>query len=151
LYTNAKIKAEYKPEFDVINDFMNDSTKVIVTSKKLTDAQIQYLRDTLVVARTTTFAYDALALVTNKENLDSLMKYNTVRDIFLGKIKNWNEINPKSSLVKYGLSLTTPSRAIYGISRTSLILKIRWDPTSLRFTVIRRSLTLFQGIRMPWV
>jgi phosphate transport system substrate-binding protein len=98
LYINAKIKAEYKPEFDVINDFMNDSTKVIVTSKKLTDAQIQYLRDTLVVARTTTFAYDALALVTNKENLDSLMKYNTVKDIFLGKITRWNEINPKSKL-----------------------------------------------------
>lgn len=98
LYTNAKIKAEYKPEFDVINDFMNDSTKVIVTSKKLTDAQIQYLRDTLVVARTTTFAYDALALVTNRENLDSLMKYNTVKDIFLGKITRWNEINPKSKL-----------------------------------------------------
>jgi phosphate transport system substrate-binding protein len=98
LYLNAKIKAEYKPEYDVINDFMNDSAKVIVTSKKLTDAQIQFLRDTLVVARTTTFAYDALALVTNKENTDSLMKYNTVRDIFLGKVKRWNEINPKSKL-----------------------------------------------------
>lgn len=98
LYTNAKIKAEYKPEFDVINDFMNDSVKVIVTSKKLSDAQIQYLRDTLVIARTTTFAYDALALVTNRENKDSLMKYNSVKDIFLGKIKKWKEINPKSKL-----------------------------------------------------
>ncbi len=98
LYNNAKIKAEYKPEFDVINDFMNDSVKVIVTSKKLTDAQIQYLRDTLVVARTTTFAYDALALVTNRDNKDSLMKFNSVKDIFLGKITNWNEINPKSKL-----------------------------------------------------
>ena len=74
LYTNAKIKAEYKPEFDVINDFMNDSVKVIVTSKKLTDNQIQFLRDTLVVARTTTYAYDALALITNKLNTDTLLK-----------------------------------------------------------------------------
>jgi phosphate transport system substrate-binding protein len=98
LYKSATITAEYKPEFDVINDFMNDSVRVIVTSKKLTDAQIQYLRDTLVIARTTTFAYDALALVTNRENTDSLMKYNSVKDIFLGKIKKWNEINPKSKL-----------------------------------------------------
>jgi phosphate transport system substrate-binding protein len=51
-----------------------------------------------VIARTTTFAYDALALVTNRENTDSLIKYNSVRDIFLGKIKKWNEINPKSKL-----------------------------------------------------
>jgi phosphate transport system substrate-binding protein len=98
LYENAKIKPQYKPEYDVINDFMNDSVKVIVTSKKLSDYQIQYLRDTQVIARTTTFAYDALAIVTNRENNDTLLKYNTVRDIFLGKIKNWNEVNPKSRL-----------------------------------------------------
>jgi len=96
LYKNAKITALYKPEYDVINDFMNDSVKVIVTSKKLTDYQIQSLRDTLVVARTTTYAYDALALITNPENHDTLIKYNTVKDIFQGKIKNWNEINEKS-------------------------------------------------------
>jgi phosphate transport system substrate-binding protein len=98
LYRNAKIKALYKPEYDVINYFMDDSVKVIVTSKKLTDYQIQYLRDTLVIARTTTFAHDALALVTNRENDDTLMKYNTVRDIFLGKAKKWKDINPKSRL-----------------------------------------------------
>jgi phosphate transport system substrate-binding protein len=98
LYKNAKIAPQYKPEHDVINDFMNDSVKVIVTSKKLSDYQIQYLRDTLVIARTTTYAYDALALVTNKQNKDTLLKYNTIRDIFRGNISRWNEINPKSKL-----------------------------------------------------
>lgn len=98
LYPAAHITAEYKPEFDVINDFMNDSVKVIVTSKKLTDYQIQYLRDTQIIARTTTYAYDALALVTNKENKDTLMKFNTVKDIFTGKVKNWKDIDPKSKL-----------------------------------------------------
>jgi phosphate transport system substrate-binding protein len=98
LYTNAKVKPEYKPEYDVINDFMIDSVKVIVTSRKLTDYQIQYLRDTQIIARTTTYAYDALALVTNKKNKDTLIKYNTIRDIFLGKISSWKEVNPKSKL-----------------------------------------------------
>ncbi|TAL82031.1 MAG: phosphate ABC transporter substrate-binding protein, PhoT family [Bacteroidetes bacterium] len=98
LYTNAKIKPQYKPEYDVINDFMNDSVPVIVTSKKLTDYQIQYLRDTQIIARTSTYAYDALAIVTSKENKDTLIKYNTIKDIFLGKVRNWKEINPKSKL-----------------------------------------------------
>lgn len=98
LYTNAKIKPQYKPEFDVINDFMNDSVKVIVTSKKLSDYQIQYLRDTQIVVRTTTYANDALALVTNRQNKDTLLKYNTVKDIFTGKTSKWKEINPKSKL-----------------------------------------------------
>src|SRR5665648_106504 len=98
LYTNAKIKSEYKPEYDVINDFMNDSVKVIVTSKRLSDYQIQFLRDTQIVARTTTYAYDALALVINKENHDTLIKYNTINNVFLGKIRRWKEVNPKSKL-----------------------------------------------------
>lgn len=98
LYTGANIKPVFKPEYDVINDFMNDSVKVIVTSKKLSDYQIQSLRDTQIIARTTTYAYDALALITNKENKDSLLKFSSVRDIFLGKIKNWKEIDEKSNL-----------------------------------------------------
>ena len=98
LYTSAQITPQYKPEYDVIDDFMNDSVKVIVTSKKLSDYQIQYLRDTLVIARTTTYAYDALALVSNKLNQDTLVKYNTIKDIFLGKINKWKDINPKSKL-----------------------------------------------------
>lgn len=98
LYRNASITPEYKPEFDVVNDFMNDSVRVMVTSRKLTEDQIQYLRDMLIVARTVTFAYDALALITNKANNDTLIKYSTIKDIFTGKIKKWNEINPKSGL-----------------------------------------------------
>jgi ABC-type phosphate transport system substrate-binding protein len=98
LYTSANITPVYKPEYDVINDFMHDSVKVIVTSKKLTDSQIQYLRDTQIIARTTTFAYDALALITNRSNNDTLIKYNTVKDVLLGKVKTWKEIDEKSKL-----------------------------------------------------
>jgi phosphate transport system substrate-binding protein len=98
LYTRAQIRPEYKPEYDIVNDFMNDSVKVMVTSRKLSDSQIQYLRDTLIVARTITFAYDALALITNRDNKDTLINFNVVRDIFTGKTKSWNEVNPKSRL-----------------------------------------------------
>ena len=98
IYQNAYITPMFKPEFDVLADFMNDSVKVMVTSRKLSENQIQYLRDTLVIARTTTFAYDALALITNKKNADTLIKYNSVRDIFTGKTDQWKAINPKSKL-----------------------------------------------------
>ena len=98
IYHYAKITPIYKPEVDVINDFMNDSVKVIATSMKLTDDQIKYLRDTLVIARTTIFGYDALAFVTNKKNRDTLIKYETIKDIFLGKITKWKAIYPDSKL-----------------------------------------------------
>jgi phosphate transport system substrate-binding protein len=98
LYRNAKIKPLYKSEVDMVNDFMKDSARVMVTSRKLTDDQIKYLRDTLVVARTSTFAYDAIALVINKENNDTLLKYDNVKSIFTGKTTKWKEINKNSRL-----------------------------------------------------
>ncbi len=100
LYNYAKITPTYKPEVDVINDFLNDSVQVIVTNRKLTDAQIQYLRDTQAVARTTAFAYDAVAILINKSNKDTAIDYNSIRDVFQGKITKWSEINPKSNLGK---------------------------------------------------
>ncbi|HBC80242.1 MAG TPA: hypothetical protein DCZ51_16535, partial [Bacteroidales bacterium] len=98
LYQRAQINPEYKPEFDVVNDFMNDSVVVMVTSRKLSDSQLQYLREDLIIGRTITFAYDALALITNRQNIDTLVSYNNVRDIFKGKIINWKEINANSNL-----------------------------------------------------
>ena len=125
LYTRAQIKPDYKPEYDVVDDFMNDSVKVIVTSRKLSDSQIQYLRDTLVVARIITFAYDALALITNKENKDTLINYNTVRDIFTGKTKSWKEVNPRSGLDRISIIFDNNKsgniryfKELFGISET---------------------------------
>jgi phosphate transport system substrate-binding protein len=98
LYNWAKIKPLYKPEVDITNEFMSDSCKVMVTSRKLSDDQIKYLRDTLIVARTTKFAYDALALVTNKENHDTLLKYSDVKSILTGKILSWKDLDNNSRL-----------------------------------------------------
>ena len=98
LYDGADITPLYKAEYDVINDFMKDSVKNIVTSRKLTEDQIQYLRDTLIIARTVTFAYDAIALVTNRNNPDTLINYDSVRDIFMGESVTWKDLNPKSKL-----------------------------------------------------
>lgn len=100
IYGYAKITPAYKPEYDVINDFMNDSVRLIITNKPLTEYQIQTLRDTQIIARTTAFAFDALAFIVNKENMDTLFSYNNVRDIFLGSIKTWKDINPNSKSEK---------------------------------------------------
>ncbi|MGQ9620482.1 MAG: PstS family phosphate ABC transporter substrate-binding protein [Bacteroidales bacterium] len=108
LYKNAKITPLYKPEVDVVNDFMKDSAKVMVTIRKLTDDQIKYLRDTLIVARTTTFAYDAVALLLNKSNPDSLLTYENVKNILTGKISRWKEINKKSTLGQIRVIFDSP-------------------------------------------
>jgi len=98
IYKYASITPVYESEKDLIADFLNDSVKVIVSAWTPTEEQKQLLLASLTVVRTTTVAYDALALVLNRENNDSLLTYENVQDIFTGKITDWKQINPSSNL-----------------------------------------------------
>jgi len=96
LYINAHITPVYKPEKDLMADFLNDSVKVIVTAWEPSDEQKKLLLDVQTVVRTTVVAHDALALVLNRSNRDSLLTYQNVEDIFTGKTTDWKQINPAS-------------------------------------------------------
>jgi phosphate transport system substrate-binding protein len=98
IYKNARVDAVFKTEADVINDFMNDSVQLIIVNRKLTENQVGYLKERQYIPKTTRIALDGLAFIVNKDNTDSLLYYQTIRDIFTGKITNWKEINPKSKL-----------------------------------------------------
>lgn len=97
-YKNASLVPWFKPEADLVNDFMNDSLQVIIVNRKLTENDEQYLRERQFNPRTTKIAIDALALIVNRDNPDSNFYYSDIRDILTGKITRWKEINPKSKL-----------------------------------------------------
>jgi phosphate transport system substrate-binding protein len=98
LYKYATIKPLYKPENELVAFFLNDSVKVIVSSWAPSDEQREVLLDLQTVVRTNVVAYDALALVLNKSNSDSLLTYTNVGKIFTGEITDWKQINAKSNL-----------------------------------------------------
>ncbi len=97
LYNRAKIKVRYKPETEVISDFMNDSVRTIVVTRDLTKEERDYLVSQSFVARTTKIAHDALALIVNRENPDTLMLDSQFADILRGKISSWSDVNPHSA------------------------------------------------------
>ncbi|MDD4031827.1 MAG: substrate-binding domain-containing protein [Bacteroidales bacterium] len=103
LYKRARITPAFLPETDLISAFLKDSVKLVVSSWEPTEEQKQLLFQTQIVVRTTAVAYDAIALVLNKENKDSLFTYQNVNDIFTGKIADWKDINPESKLGKISI------------------------------------------------
>ena len=98
LYKNAKIEISYKTEADAINYLMNDSVKVIISGKDLTPEQHQYFKDHKVLARSTKIAIDALALIINKDNIDSLLTLSQFESLITGKTNNWSAIDNKNNL-----------------------------------------------------
>ncbi len=97
-YKDAQITPLYLPGDSIVKLFLDDSVKVIITSRKLNDNQEAYLKGKSFIPRTTKIAYDAVAFIVNKSNPDTLIRYNSVRDIFMGKTPGWKQINPHSKL-----------------------------------------------------
>jgi phosphate transport system substrate-binding protein len=98
MYKYAHLDTICKTEADVINDFMNDSVPLIIVNKQLSEKQVAYLRERQFIPKTTKIAIDAVALIVNNENPDTSLFFQTVKEIFQGKITSWQQIDKKSKL-----------------------------------------------------
>ncbi|RIJ37854.1 phosphate ABC transporter substrate-binding protein, PhoT family [Pontibacter oryzae] len=98
IYKYANIDASYKPEGEVIKDLLNDSTKIAILSRELTADEKAIFDKRKLIPRVTKIAIDAVALITNRENPDSLLTLEEVKKIFNGQIKSWAELDEASGL-----------------------------------------------------
>lgn len=103
LYKYAHITPSYVAENDLISAFLDDSVKVVVTAWEPSAQQKELLLNTQIVVRTTAVAYDAIALVLNRETNDTLFTYQNVKDLFTGKLTDWTQLNPESKCGKMSI------------------------------------------------
>lgn len=103
LYNYAHITPKYVSEPEIITAFFNDSVKVVVTAWEPSAEQKELLLNTQIVVRTTNIAFDAIALVINKENKDSLFTYQNVNDLFTGKLADWSDLGSSSKFGKMSI------------------------------------------------
>jgi phosphate transport system substrate-binding protein len=97
MYKYAKIDTIVGNETDIIDLFLKDSIPLMIVNRKLTQEEEQYLNERKIIPKTTKIAYDAIAFIVNKESSDTNFYYDRIKDIFTGKIKTWNQIDPKRS------------------------------------------------------
>ena len=85
LNPNAKIIAEYKPEAECFKDLIKDSTRMIIVTRGLTPEEEKYYKDSFSYSPTwSRVAYDAIAVIENREMKDSLYSMNEIRGILDG-------------------------------------------------------------------
>lgn len=89
LYKNSDIEPVYKPERDVINDFLNDTCRIIVMGRDLNQKEKDFFTSKKLSPVSTKIAVDALAFITNKSNPLVNLTFNELEDIFSGKTNNW--------------------------------------------------------------
>lgn len=92
-YPKATILSRYMSETEAINAILKDSCQLIVTSKPLTDKQIQYIREQHSrIAKSLPIAVDAVALIVNNENSLERLRLDDIRDILTGKVTHWGQL-----------------------------------------------------------
>lgn len=98
IYKRADITASYKSEGEVIEDMLNDSTRIGVLSRDLTPQEKAVFEKKKLIPRVTKFAVDAVAIIVNRNNPDSLFTLDELKSIFSGRTKSWSQYNSDSKL-----------------------------------------------------
>lgn len=127
---NAKLHLIPKSENEIINSLLNDTVRIAVLSRKLSDKEVKAFQSKKVNPKVTPFATDAVAFVKNKAANDSLIALQDVIDFLKGKdvpvIKGIVFDNPNSSTVRYmnelsGITITNQKNVFSLKSNEDLI------------------------------
>lgn len=85
LYPKAKIIADYKPEAECFKDLIKDSTRMIIVTRGLTDEEEKFYKDSLSFYPSyDKVANDAIAVIVNNDDPDSLFSMGKIRGILDG-------------------------------------------------------------------
>lgn len=98
VYLHAGIMPTYTTETQALEMLFNDSVRLAIVSRTLTPAEKQAYLDKKREPRELHIATDAIALIVNKSNPDSIINVRTLKKILSGEIKKWSDLNPKTPL-----------------------------------------------------
>lgn len=95
-YTYAEITPRYLSEGESFQLFLQDSVRLIVTSRLLNSKETKFFEQQKIIPKINKIASDGIALVVSRRNKDTLLTLQTFEKICKGEIRNWNQINAKS-------------------------------------------------------
>lgn len=110
----------FTSENEAFNLFMKDSLRVIIATRQLTVNETQIIKERKQAPRTQRLAIDGIALIVNKENMDTLITVSDIKKIMTGKIKDWKEINPKSKLGEISVVFDSPNSSTVRFIKDSI-------------------------------
>lgn len=96
IYTQATVKPIYTNESDGINMLLKGKICLMFTARNFKAAELKNLQERRFMPHALPIAYDALALIVNKQNPDTCISVDDVRNILLGKAKRWSDVYPGS-------------------------------------------------------
>ncbi|GAB4009124.1 phosphate ABC transporter substrate-binding protein [Spirosoma sp. KCTC 42546] len=92
IYPNTNFKIVFKPEQEAINMMLQDSARIVFTTRVLKPNERAILDQRKIKGATEKIATDGVALIINKANTDSLITMADLKRIFNGQLKLWGQL-----------------------------------------------------------
>lgn len=89
---NSKIELVKFPEAKGIQEFLDKNFRAVITTRKLTDDEISYGKKNDLNPLHFFIAFDAVVLIVNKKNPDSVYNKAGIQKLFQGESKNENSV-----------------------------------------------------------
>lgn len=87
-HPGTKIQVYYKPEAECFRDFLVDSVRMVIATRHFNSDERSFMADSLRVApQSLTIARDAVALIVNPDNPDTLFTMDDIRAILKGSFR----------------------------------------------------------------
>lgn len=93
-YPDMKFEYSFLPDSCVIDSLVSGNANVVMSSRELTDAEVNKAKENKMNVRSSIIAVDGVALIVNNENPCGPLFVREIKDIMSGEMKNWNDISP---------------------------------------------------------
>ncbi len=90
------VKPVYCSEDSALRMLVIDSVRCCIVTRKLNDREMKVVKSHNLGVRQALIATDAFALIVNKNNPDTLLTVDDIRDIVSGKITRWEQLTYSS-------------------------------------------------------
>ncbi|MCM1483281.1 MAG: substrate-binding domain-containing protein [Muribaculaceae bacterium] len=94
IYPEASIMPYYVDEHAAIDSLMNFSTKMAITTRPLTEKEVEYFKSNKKNVRQSQIAVDAIALIVNPANPTEMLSKKEIAQILTGELSDWDKVTP---------------------------------------------------------
>lgn len=116
----ANMKPHFLSEDSCIRLLVKDSLRCCIVTRKLNDNELAMIQAKTLGAKQALIATDAIALVVNKANTDSLITLDEVKQIVEGKITRWEQLKHHTRTGKLGVVFDNSGSSTVRYMRDSL-------------------------------
>lgn len=103
-FPNAKVTIHYKPEAECFKDYFENKARIILVTRELTPAEKEIAKQQRFFASSLSLAKDAVCVLVNNKNPDSLLSVDQLKGMLTGVYKTPYKLvfdNQAGSLVRY--------------------------------------------------